>query len=151
VVAGIVARLIELPRRAVVLAEDETHLNWLSHVRASWTPLGTRPDLLTPGSNRQVMVYGAIEMTTGQWVYRLGRRSAADFIAFLRMLAQAFPRAPKIVVIWGNDSSCHARAVTRYLDQQPRLEVLYGARYRPQDNPVEMSLPQCELRKASLA
>src|SRR5690242_18061489 len=37
VVAQIVARLIELPRRAVVLAEDETHLNLLPHVRASWT------------------------------------------------------------------------------------------------------------------
>jgi len=35
VVAGIVARLIDLPRRAVVLAEDETHLNLLPHVRAS--------------------------------------------------------------------------------------------------------------------
>ena len=32
VVAGIVARLIELPRRAVILAEDETHLNLLTHV-----------------------------------------------------------------------------------------------------------------------
>jgi len=35
VVAGIVARLIELPRKAVVLAKDETHLNLLPHVRAS--------------------------------------------------------------------------------------------------------------------
>ena len=34
---GIVARLLKLPRRAVVLAEDETHLNLLPHVRASWT------------------------------------------------------------------------------------------------------------------
>jgi hypothetical protein len=40
VIAGIVARLNELPRRAVVPAEDETHLNWLPHVRASWTPRG---------------------------------------------------------------------------------------------------------------
>jgi hypothetical protein len=37
VVAGITARLIELPRGAVVLAEDETHLNLLPHARASWT------------------------------------------------------------------------------------------------------------------
>jgi hypothetical protein len=42
VVAGIVARLIDLPRRAVVLAEDETHLNLLPHVRASWIPRGAR-------------------------------------------------------------------------------------------------------------
>ncbi len=131
------ARLIELPRRAVVLAEDETHLNLLPHVRASWTRRGARPQILTPGTNRQVTVYGALEMTTGRWVYRLGRRRAAEFIAFLRMLAASFPAAPLIVVICDNDSIHHARAVTRYLDKQPRLEVLYGARYSPHDNPVE--------------
>ena len=98
-VAGIAARLLELPRRAVVLAEDETHLHLLPHVRASWTPRGARPEVSTPGQNRQVTVFGAIEMTTGTWIYRLGRRCAADFIALLRMLSEAFPRAPVIVVI----------------------------------------------------
>ena len=48
VVAGIAARLLELPRRSVVLAEDETHLNLLPHVRASWTLRGARPQVLTP-------------------------------------------------------------------------------------------------------
>jgi hypothetical protein len=137
VVAGIVARLLELPRRAVVLAEDETHLNLLPHVRASWTPRGTRPKIPTPGKNRQVTVLGALELTTGRWVYRLGRRRAADFIALLRMLTEAFPRAPQIVVICDNDSIHHARAVTRYLEHHARLELLYGARYSPHDNPVE--------------
>jgi transposase len=94
VVAGIVARLLELPRRSVVLAEDERHLNLLPHVRASWTPRGARPQIPTPGKNRQVTVFGAIEVSTGAWVYRLGRRCAADFIALLGMLAEAFPRAP---------------------------------------------------------
>jgi hypothetical protein len=114
VVAGIVARLLELPRRAVVLAEDETHLNLLPHVRASWTLRGRRPLVPTPGKNRQVTVLGALELTTERWVYRLGRR-AADFIALLRMLAQALPLAPAIVVICDNDSIHHARAVTAYL------------------------------------
>ena len=66
VVAGIVARLIDLPRRAVVLAEDETHLNLLPHVRASWTLRGTRPQVLTPGTNRKVTVLGALEVSTGR-------------------------------------------------------------------------------------
>jgi len=71
VVAGIVARLLELPRRAVVLAGDETHLNLLPHVRASWTLRTVRPEVPTPGKNRQVTVFGAVEVTTGAWVYRL--------------------------------------------------------------------------------
>jgi hypothetical protein len=53
------------------------------------------------------------------------------------MLTDAFPCAPAIVVICDNDSIHHARAVTRYLDKHPRLELLYGARYSPHDNPVE--------------
>jgi hypothetical protein len=137
VVAQIVARLLELPRRAVVLAEDETHLNLLPHVRASWTLRGMRPQVLTPGTNRKVTVPGAVEMTTGAWVYRLGRRCAADFIALLDQVLRAFPRAPVIAVICDNDSIHHARKVTAYLEEHPRLELLYGARYSPHDNPAE--------------
>jgi hypothetical protein len=47
VAAQIVARLIERPRRAVVLAEDETHLNPLPHVRASWRLRTARPQIPT--------------------------------------------------------------------------------------------------------
>ena len=137
VVAGIVARLIKLPRKAVVCAEDETHLNLLPHVRASWTLRGRRPQVPTPGKNRQVTVLGAMELTTERWVYRLGRRHAADFIALLEMLTDAFPRAPAIVVICDNDSIHHARKVAEYLKEHPRLELLYGARYSPHDNPAE--------------
>jgi transposase len=137
VVAGIVARLLELPRRAVVLAEDETHLNLLPHVRASWTLRTARPQVLTPGTNRKISVLGAIEVTTGAWVYRLGRRCAADFIALLDQVTQAFPQAPAIAIICDNDSIHHARKVTAYLKQQPRLELLCGARYSPHDNPAE--------------
>jgi hypothetical protein len=137
VVAGIVARLLDLPRRAVVLAEDETHLNLLPHVRASWTLRGARPQVPTPGKNRQVTVLGAIEVSTGAWTYRLGKRCAADFILLLDQVLAAFPSAPAIVMICDNDSSCHARKVSAYLKEHPRLEVLYGARYSPHDNPVE--------------
>ena len=137
VVAGNMARLLELPRRSVVLAEDETHLNLLPHVRASWTPRGMRPQVLTPGTNRKVTVLGAIEVTTGAWVYRLGRRCAADFIALLDQVLQAFPQAPAIVVICDNDSIHHARKVTAYLGKHPCPELLYGARYSPHDNPAE--------------
>lgn len=137
VVARIVARLLALPRRSVVCAQDETHLHLLPHVRSSWTLRGRRPEAGTPGKNRQVMVFGALEVASGRWVYRLGRRCAADFIALLGELEAAFPRAPRIVVICDNDSIHHARAVHAYLAEHPRIEILYGARYSPHDNPVE--------------
>jgi transposase len=67
------------------------------------------------------------------------------------MLAETYPRAPVIVVICDNDSIHHARAVTRYLERHPRLELMYGARYSPHDNPVEIGLPQCGFCRASCA
>ena len=144
VVAGIVARLIELPRRAVVLAEDETHLNLLPHVRASWTLRGARPQIPTPGSNRQVTVFGAIEMTTGRVGVPAGPPPRRRLHRLPADAGRGVPPAPVIVVICDNDSIHHARAVTAYLDQQPRLELLYGARYSPHDNPVERDLGRAE-------
>ena len=41
------------------------------------------------------------------------------------------------MVICDNDSIHHARKVTAYLEEHPRLELLYGARYSPNDNPAE--------------
>jgi hypothetical protein len=37
----------------------------------SWTLRTARPQIPTPGTNRQVTVFGAIEVTTGAGVYRL--------------------------------------------------------------------------------
>ena len=82
-------------------------------------------------------MFGAIEVSSGRWVYRLGRRCAADFMALLDQVLRAFPLAPAIVVICDNDSIHHARKVTAYLVAHPRLELLYAARYSPHDNPAE--------------
>jgi hypothetical protein len=41
---------------------------------------------------------------------------------------------PVIVVICDNDSIRHARKVTAYLKEHPRLELLYGAPYSPAGN-----------------
>jgi transposase len=76
-------------------------------------------------------------VSTGRWVYRLGRRRAADFTALPQMIAKASPLAPLIVLICDNDTIHHARKVTAYLDKHPRPELLYGARYSPHHNPAE--------------
>jgi hypothetical protein len=58
-------------------------------------------------------------VTTGEWVYRLGKRCAADFIALLDQVLRAFPAAPVIIMICDNDSIHHARTVTGYLETHP--------------------------------
>jgi hypothetical protein len=62
-VAGIVARLTELRRRSVVLAEDKTHMHLLPHVRASWTLCGMRLALLFQ------CVEASIENVAAGWLF----------------------------------------------------------------------------------
>ena len=59
-------------------------------------------------------------------MYRLGRRCTADFIALLDQVLRAFPRSPVIVVICDNDSIHHARKVTTYLEEHPRLRQIHS-------------------------
>jgi transposase len=49
VLAGLHEQLTELPDGAVVLAEDETHVNLLPWLRATWIPNGQRQEVMTPG------------------------------------------------------------------------------------------------------
>jgi hypothetical protein len=49
----------------------------------TWTLRTACPRIVTPGSNRQVTVLGAIDATAWQCIRRLGRRCAADFIDLL--------------------------------------------------------------------
>uniref|UniRef100_UPI00117E6DAD helix-turn-helix domain-containing protein n=1 Tax=Thermoactinospora rubra TaxID=1088767 RepID=UPI00117E6DAD len=63
VLADLAAHLRTLPRGAVVWAADETHVHLLPHLRASWSLRQRRPQVATPGKNRQVTVFGALEMT----------------------------------------------------------------------------------------
>jgi transposase len=128
----------ELPEGAVVLAEDETHINLLPWVRATWIANGTRQQVMTPGTNRRRTIFGAVDLNTGRWFYQVARKAvSATFIAFLDQLAAGYPAAPTVAVVCDNVIIHHSKIVQRWLAAHPRVVVLHGARYSPHDNPVE--------------
>jgi DDE superfamily endonuclease len=91
-------QLTELPRGAVVLAEDETHINLLPWVRATWIAHGQRQQVVIPGTNRRRSIFGAVDLASGRFFYLVARTAvSATFIAFLERLQQAYPAAP---VVW---------------------------------------------------
>jgi transposase len=135
--ATIRRRIAHLRAGAVVVAEDETHLDLLPGVRATWTLRGRRHQVMTPGKNRRCTLFGALDLGSGAWFHLFARRSAVGFIAVLEMLLAAYPTAPTIAVICDNDNIHHAKKVQRWVAKHQRLRLIYGARYSPHDNPVE--------------
>jgi transposase len=130
--------VVALPDGAVVLAEDESHINLLPWVRATWIAAGTRQAVMTPGTNRRRTIFGAVELATGRWLYQVTCKAvSATFTAFCQQLLAAYPTAPVVAVICDNVIIHRSKLVQRWLEAHPRLLVLHGARYSPHDNPVE--------------
>lgn len=136
--ARIRAQVTDLPDGSVVLAQDETHLDLLARVRACWQALGTRHRILTPGSHVRRTVHGAVNLVTGAWHHHVCVRNVSVvFCYFLGLLLDAYPDAPVVAVICDNASTHHSKITRRWLTEHPRLLLIEGARYSPQDNPVE--------------
>jgi transposase len=136
--ASIRERIAALPQGSVVLAEDETHLDLLARVRACWMPTGLRHRILTPGSNIRRTVHGAVNLATGSFHHHVSVKNVSVvFCYFLQQLLDAYPNAPTIAVICDNGSTHHSNITKRWLAEHPRLRVIEGAKYSPQDNPVE--------------
>jgi len=138
IVAGIRTHIADLPPGSVVVAEDETHLSWLAVIRACWTLPGLRHLIPTPGSNVRRSIFGAVNMLTGQWHYHIAVKAVSEvFCYFLQLLEDAYPDAPVIAVICDNGTIHHSGYTRTWLTGHPRVRVIEGATYSPQDNPTE--------------
>jgi transposase len=138
ILADLHQQLGDLPTGAVVLAEDETHINLLPWVRSTWIIGGTRQHVMTPGKNRRRTIFGAVDLRTGRFLYQVTRKAiSASFTGFCEQLLAAYPAAPVVAVICDNVIIHRSKIVQRWRKSHPRLLVLHGARYSPHDNPVE--------------
>jgi transposase len=131
-------QIAALPAGSVVLAEDETHLDLIARVRACWMPRGQRHRVPTPGTNLRRTVHGAINVTTGAWHHHVSIKNVSVvFCYFLEQLLAAYPHAPVVAVICDNGTTHHSGITQQWLADNPRLLLVTGAKYSPQDNPVE--------------
>jgi putative transposase len=130
-------RVIAAPAAAVLLCQDECDVHLVPVLRAMWMPRGQQARIPTPGTNRKVGIFGALEPATGRWTYGLyPQKGAVEFIHFLERLL-AYPGRP-ILLILDNASIHTARPVRTWLGLHPSVEVLFLPTYSGhRHNPVE--------------
>jgi len=134
---AIVQAVMEAGPEAAVLYADECRIQLLPLVRAMWHWVRQQVRIPTPGSNQSRVLFGALHIRTGEWVYLVRQRMfKEDFVAFLEHLLAVYPTRP-ILLIVDNFSSHTARAVTEWLAEHPRLQLLYLPKYCSHLNPVE--------------
>jgi len=134
---AIAKAVVEAGPEAAILYADESRVQLLPLIRAMWHWVGQQIRVPTPGTNVTRTLFGALNIRTGRWVYLVRERMfKEDFMAFLEYLLIAYPTGP-IVLIVDNFSSHTAQAVTEWLAEHPRLQLLYLPKYCSHLNPVE--------------
>jgi hypothetical protein len=58
VLAALHQEIATLPEGAVILAEDESHVNLLPWLRSTWIVKGDRQEVMTPGTNEKRSIFG---------------------------------------------------------------------------------------------
>ncbi len=128
VVAQLREQLTKLPQGSDLLAEDETHVDHLPWLRATWI-VGPRQKVMIPGSKHRATIFGAIDMITGGCFHQESdKANSASFIDFLDHLLRAYCSAPVIAIVLNNLSSHNSHAVQAWLECHPKVQLLYDAR-----------------------
>ena len=131
-------RIVRAPATAAIVCLDECDVHLLPVLRAMWMRRAQQVDVPSPGVNRKRAVFGALEWSTGRWLYQItARKRTGEFIAFLELLALAYADRPVLVVL-DNASIHHAHAVERWLGEHPQVQLLFLPAYSGhRHNPVE--------------
>lgn len=125
-----------LPRRSVVLAQDETDLLLLPPLRAGWAKRGRPFDVPISGRNARRVVFGAMNLRTGSRLFLARERQrAGDFQAFLRLVHDRY-RGWHVALLLDEDPS-HTAASSIGLAEEFRMDLLWLPKRSPKLNPMD--------------
>jgi transposase len=136
---------------ATIYFADEAGVRSDYHAGTTWAPVGQTPVVATTGDRFGVNLISAVSAKGAlRFAAYQGSLNGPVFIDFCRRLLHDAP-GPVFLVLDGHPVH-RSKAVKQFADAtggQLRLWFLPG--YSPELNPDEMSLPQCESHRASLA
>jgi len=119
---------------------DELDIPLLPKVGAAWMPKGTQLAVMTPGTNAQYDLAGALNVATGVLLHCCGpRKTHALFRDLLQVLEEHDPTEPytRLYVVLDNYKIHQAKAVQQWLVDHPRVTLLFLPTYCPRANPIE--------------
>ncbi len=122
--------------RSVLLAEDETDLLLFPPLRAGWSLRGQPKEVLLSGRNARRVVFGAMNLRTGNRLFLARERQrAVDYQVFLRLVHHHY-RGWHVAMLHDEDPSHTAKgsvALASALD----IELLWLPKRSPKLNPMD--------------
>jgi DDE superfamily endonuclease len=127
-------QILALPRRSVVLAQDETDLLLFPPLRAGWSKRGEVARVWLSGRNARRVIFGAMNLRTGaRLLVPREKGRSADFQAFAAEVRSAY-RGWHVALLLDEDP-CHTAQAS-----QPAVEgmtLLWLPKRSPKLNPMD--------------
>lgn len=125
-----------LPRRSVLLVEDETDLLLFPPLRAMWSPRGQAARVMLSGWNARRVVFGCMNLATGHRLFQVRRHQrACDFQAFLLRIHLRY-RGWQVTLLLDSDSS-HTAKTSQTMADQLGIQLLWLPKRTPELNPMD--------------
>jgi transposase len=119
----------------VILAEDEASLYLQATTMRVWHACGQTPVIHIAPQRDSIHFYGALNLQTGQeTVMRSPIMNGATTVLFLRLLLATYPTQP-ILFLWDRATWHRSKLVKAFLQDNPRLEILWLPPASPELNP----------------
>lgn len=100
---------------------------------------GKQPEVLCKQKDRQRQTaFGSVNFQTGELIINF--EDCGNYQTFkkhLKKVENFYKSAPKIVMIVDNVKFHHAKKLTKYLETQEKIEIMYLPAYSPDLNPIE--------------
>ncbi len=123
-----------LPRRSVVLAEDETDLMMFPPLRAGWSRKGEPTEVHISGWNARRVIFGTMNLMTGTRLFLPRPKGrAGDFQAFLKEIRGHY-RGWHVALLLDSDPSHTAKASVRAAEG---MTLLWLPKRSPELNPMD--------------
>lgn len=124
------------PLNYVVVAEDESIFIYDVKIRSVWAVKGSKPRILTTGSHRKIVFYGAISEDNEQCFRTYPEANSDGFLEYLKVLLKKFPK----MILFMDKATYHKKEarVKRFLAKHKhRITVRWFPSGFPEANPVE--------------
>jgi len=125
--------------RVTPLAGDQSQGYLEGTIARRWNPRGQQPLIADGARSKQAEnIYGAVHLGTGEEVapFVIDWQDSDATIQWLEMVLDAYPRGD--ILLWLDQAPHHtSEEVEDWVEQHPRLQVIYFPAYTPEENPKE--------------
>lgn len=137
--AQVLAELAGSGARVTPLAGDQSKVYLEGTIARRWNPVGQQPLIADGARSKQAEnIYGAVHLGTGEEVapFVIDWQESEATLRWFEMLLDEHPRGQ--ILLWIDQAPHHtSEEVEEWLEQHPRLRVIYFPAYTPEENPKE--------------